>query len=127
MMDNFSRFFDGNIDNLTEALLKIDKNCGNCPAYVYCTRNYSFSCHRTFTEWLWDDYKEYEFEDCPFCGNDKIVFIDSNGVDIEDEDSEYEKGDLVSCYCSIHKGGCGAHSKYCTSKDDAVFAWNRRV
>ena len=60
---------------------------------------------------------------CPFCGGKNIVFIDSEGMSVDDDDS----AEQYAVCCSFLKGGCGATSGFKQTRFEAMIAWNRRV
>ena len=53
---------------------------------------------------------------CPFCG--------STAVDVE---YKFALRTFYYVVCNYNNGGCGASSGICTTEEEAVWVWNRRV
>lgn len=81
--------------------------------------------------------KKTELKPCPFCGNKDLEFTDMHELEAcgnADTDmcpvtsSEPDKYcPQKSVICGILKGGCGAHSGFYSTEEEAAEAWNRRV
>ncbi len=68
---------------------------------------------------------------CPFCGKRaSIEVLDYNNigmiVDNEEEHLELKKQRNYTVCCSVFNKGCGAHSGYGSTEQDAIKNWNMR-
>lgn len=61
---------------------------------------------------------------CPFCGRSDTMCFSNNH---EECDDDIDVPTMYIVVCSMHDGGCGAHSGYYETKREAAAAWNRRV
>lgn len=73
-----------------------------------------------------------ELKPCAFCGKTESLIV---GTDKEFTESEEGSGYYTVC-CSAyseltedgrHDGGCGAHSGYAPTREEAIEKWNRRA
>lgn len=130
-MTNFEHYFDSKIERLLECVLDSVKGkagCVFCLAKGYCSSRCG-SCSEILAEWLEEDYKEYDIDSCPFCGNDDIGFLKADSAWTMDPvgDGEENFSNGIACCCGLNRGGCGATGRYCSTKNEAVRCWNRRV
>lgn len=65
-----------------------------------------------------------ELRPCPFCGRSDTMCFSNNH---EECDDDIDVPTMYIVVCSMHDGGCGAHSGYYETKLEAAAAWNRRV
>lgn len=73
---------------------------------------------------------------CPFCGKSVAEVLNAHGLEecanFEDDScpcNQYEdagKCQFHTVVCGMNKGGCGASSGYFSTKEAAIYAWNRR-
>lgn len=61
---------------------------------------------------------------CPFCGRSDTMCFSNNH---EECDDDIDVPTMYIVVCSMHDGGCGAHSGYYETKWEAAAAWNRRA
>jgi len=61
---------------------------------------------------------------CPFCGRSDTMCFSNNH---EECDDDIDVPTMYIVVCSMHDGGCGAHSGYYETKREAAAAWNRRA
>lgn len=65
-----------------------------------------------------------ELRPCPFCGRPDTMCFSNNH---EECDDDIDVPTMYIVVCSMHDGGCGAHSGYYETKWEAAAAWNRRA